>query len=240
MYQDNNSNPFLSQSSTRVLTTQTQWTRLDDKLFEQALVMFPEESFDRWQKIAERVPGKSSSEVKEHYDMLLYDVYEIDSGRVEIPSYADDSTVLSAGWDSDNQISFTSKSKQHVENERKKGTPWTEEEHKLFLIGLHKFGKGDWRSISRNVVVTRTPTQVASHAQKYFLRQSSVKKERKRSSIHDITTVDSSTMDAPVDQNWVSVPGGSVQQLPALQQSHPVSHSVQGGSLGYQNYGFPI
>ncbi|KAI4384309.1 hypothetical protein MLD38_002482 [Melastoma candidum] len=30
-------------------------------------------------------------------------------------------------------------------------------------------GKGDWRSISRNFVVTRTPTQVASHAQNILL-----------------------------------------------------------------------
>ena len=45
-------------------------------------------------------------------------------------------------------------------DERRKGIPWTEEEHRLFLMGLAKFGKGDWRSISRNFVITRTPTQV--------------------------------------------------------------------------------
>ena len=44
--------------------------------------------------------------------------------------------------------------------ERRKGIPWTEEEHRLFLMGLSKFGKGDWRSISRNFVISRTPTQV--------------------------------------------------------------------------------
>ncbi|OMO91071.1 hypothetical protein CCACVL1_07222 [Corchorus capsularis] len=260
MFQDDNNNiniishnPFLTQPSTH-------WTRLDDKLFEQALVMFPEETPDRWLKIAERVPGKSPMEVKAHYEMLLYDVCEIEAGRVEVPSYADDSfSVLSS--DFDNQISFEpSKPKHHGESERKKGTPWTEDEHRsclyivelcdsnlelifidienrLFLVGLSKFGKGDWRSISRNVVVTRTPTQVASHAQKYFLRQSSVKKERKRSSIHDITTVDSNTMDVPVDQNWIHRPGAPV----TMHQFSPSSHlPAQGGSLGYQNYGFPM
>ncbi|GAB4860043.1 hypothetical protein Ancab_011521 [Ancistrocladus abbreviatus] len=52
-----------------------------------------------------------------------------------------------------------------------------------------KYGKGDWRNISRNFVVTRTPTQVASHAQKYFIRQLSGGKDKRRASIHDITTV---------------------------------------------------
>ncbi|CAN4094477.1 unnamed protein product [Withania somnifera] len=71
--------------------------------------------------------------------------------------------------------------------ERKKGVPWTEEEHRKFLIGLEKLGKGDWRGISRNFVTTRTPTQVASHAQKYFLRQSSLNnKKKRRSSLFDM------------------------------------------------------
>ncbi|KAJ4836853.1 regulator of chromosome condensation [Turnera subulata] len=225
----------------------TRWSREEDKLFEGALVRFPEEMADRWQKIAECV-GKTAAEVKEHYELLVRDVYEIDSGRVELPSYSDD-LLGSTGWGGgasppSSQISFgggggggkTGKG----DGERKKGTPWTEEEHRLFLIGLNKFGKGDWRSISRNVVVTRTPTQVASHAQKYFLRQNAVKKERKRSSIHDITTVDNNSV-VP-DNKWIPTTTAPAQQTPGLQQiPHLSSHLPnQGGSMGFQNFGFPM
>lgn len=70
--------------------------------------------------------------------------------------------------------------------DRKKGTPWTEEEHRLFLLGLQKLGKGDWRGIARNYVLSRTPTQVASHAQKYFIRQCSATRRKRRSSLFDM------------------------------------------------------
>lgn len=90
--------------------------------------------------------------------------------------------------------------------ERKKGVPWTEEEHRMFLLGLRKLGKGDWRGISRNFVITRTPTQVASHAQKYFIRQSNMTRRKRRSSLFDMiaevdhnTVADDYSMVPPVD-----------------------------------------
>lgn len=72
---------------------------------------------------------------------------------------------------------------------------------RLFLLGLKKYGKGDWRNISRNYVVTRTPTQVASHAQKYFIRQLSGGKDKRRASIHDITTVNVNENQTPLPKN---------------------------------------
>ncbi|XP_051121786.1 transcription factor SRM1-like [Andrographis paniculata] len=182
------------------MTDSAAWSRQEDKIFEQALVEFPEGLDDRWRRIAEFLPDKSPEDIRAHYEALVYDIAEIDSGRVELPTYSDVSTPRSPN--SSAQISFGSPNSinRSREAERKKGTPWTEDEHRLFLIGLDRYGKGDWRSISRNVVVTRTPTQVASHAQKYFLRHTSGKKERKRSSIHDITTaMDSLPMPAPTN-----------------------------------------
>lgn len=103
--------------------------------------------------------------------------------------------------------------------ERKRGVPWTEDEHKLFLLGLQKVGKGDWRGISRNFVKTRTPTQVASHAQKYFLRRSNLNRRRRRSSLFDITT-DSVAANAIVEEQQVHEDNNS---HPAQQQISPLS-----------------
>lgn len=80
--------------------------------------------------------------------------------------------------------------------ERKKGVPWTEDEHRMFLLGLQKLGKGDWRGISRNFVISRTPTQVASHAQKYFIRQTNISRRKRRSSLFDIVADES--VDTPM------------------------------------------
>ncbi|KAK1422496.1 hypothetical protein QVD17_25650 [Tagetes erecta] len=88
------------------------------------------------------------------------------------------------GYVSDDPVHASCSDKRHVD--RKKGTPWTEEEHRLFLLGLQKLGKGDWRGIARTYVLSRTPTQVASHAQKYFIRQCSVTRRKRRSSLFDM------------------------------------------------------
>ncbi|CAL1400357.1 unnamed protein product [Linum trigynum] len=94
-----------------------------------------------------------------------------------------DSGLVADGYLSDDPAHGSSSNQR---GERKKGVPWTEEEHRLFLIGLQKQGKGDWRGIARNYVVSRTPTQVASHAQKYFIRQTNATRRKRRSSLFDM------------------------------------------------------
>ncbi|OVA12448.1 SANT/Myb domain [Macleaya cordata] len=95
-----------------------------------------------------------------------------------------DSTPVAGGYVSDDPAHASCSS--NCRGERKKGTPWTEEEHRLFLMGLQKLGKGDWRGIARNFVISRTPTQVASHAQKYFIRQMNATRRKRRSSLFDM------------------------------------------------------
>lgn len=82
-----------------------------------------------------------------------------------------------------------------------------------FLVGLDNMGKGDWRGISRNYVQTRSPTQVASHAQKYYKRQSQ-KGMKKRKSIHDSSQIQQ--LSAKPNSNQLHQQG---QQF--IQQVHP-------------------
>ncbi|KAK7301800.1 hypothetical protein RJT34_12675 [Clitoria ternatea] len=174
----------------------TNWTPAENKLFENALAVYDKDTPDRWHKVAEMIPGKTALDVMMQYKELEADVSNIEAGLIPIPGYNSTTSPFTLDWVNtrgyDGFKGLTSKRSSSVrapDQERKKGVPWTEEEHKLFLLGLKKYGKGDWRNISRNFVITRTPTQVASHAQKYFIRQLSGGKDKRRASIHDITTV---------------------------------------------------
>lgn len=68
---------------------------------------------------------------------------------------------------------ITLQSKKIMELPKNQSKPqsryWTKVEHELFLEALEKFGPKDVKSIS-SYVGTRTPIQVRTHSQKYFLR----------------------------------------------------------------------
>ncbi|XP_059647667.1 protein RADIALIS-like 4 [Cornus florida] len=63
------------------------WTAQQNKLFEKALAQYDKDTPDRWQNVARAVGGKSTEEVKRHYEILLEDLRRIESGHVPIPKY---------------------------------------------------------------------------------------------------------------------------------------------------------
>lgn len=228
-----------------------------------------EEQQQQWQKIASMVPTRSVEELKQHYQILLEDVNAIEAGNIPLPNYVGEDRATSSTKDfhglstaaamadkrsnggygsgfsglSHDSSGHVSKGSSKSEQERRKGIPWTEEEHRLFLLGLDKFGKGDWRSISRNFVISRTPTQVASHAQKYFIRLNSMNRDRRRSSIHDITSVNNGDVSAhhhqaPItgqQQANTSPPGAAAMPMGAS-----VKHRAQPHMPGLGMYGAPV
>jgi len=177
---------------------------------------------DILEEVSKQITTKDIEAVRRRYEQLEEDIKNIEAGRVPLPNYTDSANTTTSGSRKGGK-GGSGKRDQH--SERKKGIPWTEEEHRLFLLGLEKFGKGDWRSISRNFVVSRTPTQVASHAQKYFIRLSSMnKRDKRRASIHDITSVDRSEVPSLTHR---------VGQQQAAQNGHQAAaNGANGGPQG--------
>ncbi|KAI4381010.1 hypothetical protein MLD38_007129 [Melastoma candidum] len=113
-----------------------------------------------------------------------------------------------------------------VSKPKKKGIPWTKSEHALFLEGMERYGKGDWKSISQTHVLTRTAAQVASHAQKYFAR---LKRDEKTGSVGRTKAAASSkdflSAAKPVSHPTVNVPP-SGNDLVSPWKSSTVSHTI--------------
>lgn len=232
----------------------TNWTVEENKMFEDALALFDKETPDRWYNVAAMIPGKTVNDVIKQYRELVDDVTDIEAGLIPVPAsymtttscttrsftldWINHDQEIGAFHDFNKRFHGPSHGKRNTSNrsseyERKKGIPWTEEEHRQFLLGLKKYGKGDWRNISRNFVTTRTPTQVASHAQKYFIRQISGGKDKRRSSIHDITTVNLTEM----KENHTSS-NSPENSVPSPQKQHNLSN--QKSYIGFKTYGLKL
>ncbi|GMN37368.1 hypothetical protein TIFTF001_006745 [Ficus carica] len=76
-----------SSSLSKQSYSQSSWTPKQNKLFERALALYDKDTPDRWQNVAKAVGGKTADEVKRHYELLLEDLRQIESGRIPIPNY---------------------------------------------------------------------------------------------------------------------------------------------------------
>ncbi|KAL6601599.1 hypothetical protein ACP70R_044819 [Stipagrostis hirtigluma subsp. patula] len=96
---------------------------------------------------------------------------------------------------------------------------WTAEEHRMFLLGVQRFGRGEWKAISAYFVPSRTPTQLASHAQKYFkrLKQNELHDKRRRRSINDVNLVDHDQASLLLDQTGGT--GADIRTHPSRKKS---------------------
>lgn len=120
------SSPWFAQVS-----QSTEWTREENKKFESALAIFDEKTPDRWMKVASLIPGKTVWDVIKQYQELEEDVCDIEAGRVPIPGYLTSSFTLelvdNCSFDAYRRKSSTARV---PDQERRKGVPWTEDEHR--------------------------------------------------------------------------------------------------------------
>ncbi|CAA7406805.1 unnamed protein product [Spirodela intermedia] len=106
-----------------------------------------------------------------------------------------------------------------------KNTTWSDEEHRLFLLGMDLHGKGDWKSISRHFVVSRSPSQIASHAQKFFKRNKITLNDR-----HQPSNLDFAALNHLLQQ-----PGGYIfshGRINELSQLLPPLHNMYTPNAG--------
>lgn len=109
----------------RFCFNETNWTQEENKLFEDALALFDKETPDRWHNVARLIPGKSVSDVINQYRKLEQDISHIEAGVFNDHD--------SLEWVANNHSQFYSHGGKRCrvhDQEKKKGIPWTEEEHR--------------------------------------------------------------------------------------------------------------
>ncbi|KAL5991560.1 hypothetical protein ACLOJK_012469 [Asimina triloba] len=116
----------------------SKWTHYENKQFENALAVYDKDTPDRWQNVASMIPDKSIQDVISHYKELEADICDIEAGRIAIPGYGSSSFTLE--WGNDRGFdslkpAYALGGKRGVgradQQERKKGVPWTEDEHRI-------------------------------------------------------------------------------------------------------------
>jgi hypothetical protein len=119
------------------------WTPEENKQFERALAALDLRCPD-WEKVAQAIPGRTVREIVHHYRSLEVDVRQIESGVVPFPGYGGGgggANSFTLQWDGHAAGDFRHGYRfaggcgkrgpgRTPEQERKKGVPWTEDEHK--------------------------------------------------------------------------------------------------------------
>ena len=121
------------------------WTAEENKRFESALAGLDLGRPD-WEKVARAIPGRTVREVVSHFNnlQLQVNVQEIKSGLVPLPVDGGGASSFTLQWDGNGgygpgdfrhgyRFGVGCGKRHHgrtPEQERKKGVPWTEEEHK--------------------------------------------------------------------------------------------------------------
>jgi hypothetical protein len=110
------------------------WTAEENKLFEKALAQIDRNAPDRWEKVAAVLPWKTVDDVRSHYHALEKDVGVIEAGGlVPFPRYSGSvpppSGFALEDWGGGDRGLRRARGSEEMQ-ERKKGVPWTEEEHK--------------------------------------------------------------------------------------------------------------
>jgi len=142
------------------------WTREEDKALENAVAAAAAPPADGppddgwFTALVASVPARTAEEVRRHYEALVEDVAAIEAGRIPLPRYAGEESSAATPEGSGAAASApkdggggggqrreerksgggvdAGKSCSKAEQERRKGVPWTEEEHR-FVANLHVF-----------------------------------------------------------------------------------------------------
>lgn len=91
---------------------QKEWTYHEDKKFENALAELDHDSPNFFENINAIMPWKSVAQIKSHYEKLAADIEMIESGEICTPNYDEVKDVDVA------------------DDHKRRGAPWTDEEHR--------------------------------------------------------------------------------------------------------------
>ncbi|KAM3300266.1 hypothetical protein ACQJBY_041343 [Aegilops geniculata] len=69
-------------------SSDSEWSKKENKMFEEALAYYGEGAPNLWEKVASAMGGtKSAEEARRHFQILVDDVQNIEYGRIPFPKY---------------------------------------------------------------------------------------------------------------------------------------------------------